>query len=95
MTVRCFAQPSMTTPASDVSACVRHAATLCQNGQFADALSLVAPQLDAPAVDVAVLHVAAVCALGLNHLADAEASWRRAIDAMPAFEPPTTAFTRC
>ncbi len=88
MTVRRFAQPSMTTPASDVSACVRHAATLCQNGQFADALSLVAPQLDAPAVDVAALHVAAVCALGLNHLADAEASWRRAIDAMPAFEPP-------
>ncbi|MGC3029403.1 tetratricopeptide repeat protein [Burkholderia sp. DN3021] len=76
------------TPASDVSAPVQQAAALCQNGRFADALSRVAPQLDAPAPDVAALHVAAVCALGLNRLADAEAWWRRAIDAMPAFDPP-------
>ncbi|POM19663.1 Beta-barrel assembly-enhancing protease [Burkholderia cepacia] len=75
------------TPASDESALVQHAATLCQNGQFADALSLVAPLLDRPAPAVAALHIAAVCALGLNRLADAEAWWRRAIDAMPAFEP--------
>ncbi|NTX48142.1 glycosyltransferase family protein [Burkholderia cepacia] len=75
------------TPASDESALVQHAATLCQNGQFADALSLVAPLLDRPAPAVAPLHIAAVCALGLNRLADAEAWWRRAIDAMPAFEP--------
>ncbi|KVK91262.1 tetratricopeptide repeat protein [Burkholderia cepacia] len=75
------------TPASDDSARVQHAATLCQNGQFADALSLVAPLLDRPAPAVAALHIAAVCALGLNRLADAEAWWRRAIDAMPAFEP--------
>jgi tetratricopeptide (TPR) repeat protein len=88
MNVRRFAQPSMTTPASDVSACVQRAATLCQNGQFADALSCVAPLLDRPSPAVEALHVAAVCALGLNRLADAEARWRRAIDAMPAFEPP-------
>ncbi|KVU55429.1 tetratricopeptide repeat protein [Burkholderia cepacia] len=75
------------TPASDESALVQQAATLCQNGQFADALSLVAPLLDRPAPAVAALHIAAVCALGLNRLADAEAWWRRAIDAMPAFEP--------
>ncbi|WP_233345547.1 tetratricopeptide repeat protein [Burkholderia cepacia] len=75
------------TPASDESALVQHAATLCQNGQFADALSLVAPLLDRQAPAVAALHIAAVCALGLNRLADAEAWWRRAIDAMPAFEP--------
>ncbi|WP_322036648.1 tetratricopeptide repeat-containing glycosyltransferase family protein [Burkholderia cepacia] len=75
------------TPASDESALVQHAATLCQNGQFADALSLVASLLDRPAPAVAALHIAAVCALGLNRLADAEAWWRRAIDAMPAFEP--------
>ncbi|KWE28832.1 hypothetical protein WL74_00835 [Burkholderia cepacia] len=75
------------TPASDESALVQHAATRCQNGQFADALSLVAPLLDRPAPAVAALHIAAVCALGLNRLADAEAWWRRAIDAMPAFEP--------
>ncbi|MCA8354255.1 tetratricopeptide repeat protein [Burkholderia cepacia] len=75
------------TPASDESAQVQHAATLCQHGQFADALSLVAPLLDRPAPAVAALHIAAVCALGLNRLADAEAWWRRAIDAMPAFEP--------
>ncbi|WP_369324322.1 tetratricopeptide repeat protein [Burkholderia cepacia] len=75
------------TPASDESALVQHSATLCQNGQFADALSLVAPLLDRPAPAVAALHIAAVCALGLNRLVDAEAWWRRAIDAMPAFEP--------
>ncbi|MCA8114947.1 tetratricopeptide repeat protein [Burkholderia cepacia] len=75
------------TPASDESALVQHAATLCQNGRFADALSLVAPLLDRPAPAVAALHIAAVCALGLNRLVDAEAWWRRAIDAMPAFEP--------
>ncbi|RQT62679.1 tetratricopeptide repeat protein [Burkholderia cepacia] len=75
------------TPASDESAMVQHAATLCQNGQFADALSLVAPLLDRPVPAVVALHIAAVCALGLNRLADAEAWWRRAIDAMPAFEP--------
>ncbi|WP_334035648.1 tetratricopeptide repeat-containing glycosyltransferase family protein [Burkholderia cepacia] len=75
------------TSASDESALVQHAATRCQNGQFADALSLVAPLLDRPAPAVAALHIAAVCALGLNRLADAEAWWRRAIDAMPAFEP--------
>ncbi|WP_175758014.1 tetratricopeptide repeat protein [Burkholderia cepacia] len=75
------------TPASDESALVQHAATRCQNGQFADALSLVAPLLGRPAPAVAALHIAAVCALGLNRLADAEAWWRRAIDAMPAFEP--------
>ncbi|WP_111946789.1 tetratricopeptide repeat protein, partial [Burkholderia cepacia] len=75
------------TPASDESALVQHSATLCQNGQFADALSLVAPLLDRPAPAVAALHIAAVCALGLNRLADAEAWWRRALDAMPAFEP--------
>ncbi|MCA7897370.1 tetratricopeptide repeat protein [Burkholderia cepacia] len=75
------------TPASDESALVQHAATRCQNGQFADALSLVAPLLGRPAPAVAALHIAAVCALGLNRLVDAEAWWRRAIDAMPAFEP--------
>ncbi|EMD9441700.1 glycosyltransferase family protein [Burkholderia cepacia] len=75
------------TLASDESALVQHAATRCQNGQFADALSLVAPLLDRPAPAVAALHIAAVCALGLNRLVDAEAWWRRAIDAMPAFEP--------
>ncbi|WP_175947358.1 tetratricopeptide repeat protein [Burkholderia pyrrocinia] len=78
----------MTTPASDYSAPVQQAATLCQDGRFADALSRVAPLLDAPAPAVAALHVAAICALGLNRLADAEAWWRRAIDAMPAFDPP-------
>ncbi|WP_423391309.1 tetratricopeptide repeat protein [Burkholderia sp. LMG 21824] len=76
------------TPALDASAPVQHAATLCQDGQFADALSLVAPLLDRPAPAVVALHIAAVCALGLNRLVDAEAWWRRAIDAMPAFEPP-------
>ncbi|VWD22773.1 putative TPR repeat protein [Burkholderia lata] len=76
------------TPAFDESAPVQHAATLCQNGQFADALSLVAPLFDRPAPAIAALHIAAVCALGLNRLVDAEAWWRRAIDTMPAFEPP-------
>ncbi|VWC44913.1 tetratricopeptide repeat protein [Burkholderia lata] len=76
------------TPAFDESALVQHAATLCQSGQFADALSLVAPLLDRPAPAIAALHIAAVCALGLNRLVDAEAWWRRAIDTMPAFEPP-------
>ncbi|MCA3844336.1 MAG: tetratricopeptide repeat protein, partial [Burkholderia sp.] len=78
----------MTTPDPDNSALVQHAATLCQNGQFDAALSHVAPLLDRPAPAVAALHVAAVCALGLNRLADAEAWWRRAIDVMPAFDPP-------
>ncbi|WP_423378012.1 tetratricopeptide repeat protein [Burkholderia sp. LMG 32019] len=76
------------TPASDESALVQHAATLCQNGQFAAALQLVAPLLDRTAPAVVALHIAAVCALGLNRPADAEAWWRRVIDAMPTFEPP-------
>src|SRR5690606_26356608 len=76
------------TPASADSAPVPRAATLCQTGQIAAALSLVAPLLDTPAADAMALHVAAVCALGLNRHADAEHWWRRAIDTMPAFEPP-------
>ncbi|CAB3758477.1 hypothetical protein GQ57_03020 [Burkholderia sp. MSh2] len=76
------------TPVSDEAVSIQHAATLCQNGQFADALSRVVPLLDRPAPAVAALHIAAVCALGLTRLADAEAWWRRAIDTMPAFEPP-------
>ncbi|MBU9261401.1 tetratricopeptide repeat-containing glycosyltransferase family protein [Burkholderia multivorans] len=78
----------MMTPVSDDSAPVQEAATLCQSGQFAAALSLVAPLLDRPAADATALHVAAVCVLGLNRHADAEHWWRRAIDTMPAFEPP-------
>nr|WP_241302004.1 tetratricopeptide repeat protein [Burkholderia stabilis] len=87
MTNRRLALPFMTTPAPDDSALVQQAATLCQNGRFADALSCIAPLLDMPAPAIAALHVAAICALGLNRLADAEAWWRRAIDAMPAFDP--------
>ncbi|MBN3790853.1 tetratricopeptide repeat protein [Burkholderia sp. Ac-20353] len=78
----------MNTPASDDSVRVQQAAALCQNGRHADALSLVAPLLDGPTLPVLALHVAAVCALGLNRLADAEAWWRRALDAAPDFEPP-------
>ncbi|MGU7769498.1 tetratricopeptide repeat protein [Burkholderia sp. MR1-5-21] len=78
----------MTTPVLDDPARVQQAAELCQKGRHADALSLVAPLLDAPASPVLALHVAAVCALGLNRLADAEAWWRHALDVAPDFDPP-------
>ncbi|PLZ04362.1 hypothetical protein CY652_01445 [Burkholderia sp. WAC0059] len=56
--------------------------------KFADALALVKPTLDAePPLagdDLArALNTAAVCSLGLGRFADAEAYWRRAIDAKP------------
>ncbi|MGS0892691.1 tetratricopeptide repeat protein [Burkholderia stagnalis] len=77
----------MTTLAPDDSTHVQRAAILCQSGQFADALSLVEPLLGAASPAVLPLHLAAVCALGLNRLADAEAAWRRALDAAPDFDP--------
>lgn len=78
----------MTTPALDDTVRIQQAATLCQNGQHAEALSLLTPILDEASSTVMALHVAAVCALGLDRLADAEAWWRRAIDAAPEFDPP-------
>jgi tetratricopeptide (TPR) repeat protein len=70
------------------------AASLCQVGKFAEALTLLQPELDPGPDDrqtvatralIEALNIAAVCALGLNRPADAEHYWRRSIEAQPDF----------
>lgn len=70
------------------------AVSLCQAGKFAEALALLQPELDcgpghretgATQARIEALNIAAVCALGLNQLAEAEAYWRQSIETQPEF----------
>lgn len=68
----------------------RSASSSCAAGRYDDALQLLAPTLDAnraasPAEWALTLNIAAVCALGLSRLDEAEVYWRRCIAANPAF----------
>lgn len=70
------------------------AVSLCQAGKFAEALALLQPGLDrtpghqdavGTETHIGALNIAAVCALGLNQLAEAEGFWRQSIEAQPDF----------
>ncbi len=72
----------------------RQALALCFAGQFADALALLQPLLDAPwdaasdaASDVLAqsLNIAAIAALGLDRQDDALAWWRQCVELQPDF----------
>jgi tetratricopeptide (TPR) repeat protein len=81
---------SVPTPAPSSMDCYQSAASLCLAGQYAQALSMVQPTLKARwalsgGVLAEALNIAAVCSLGLNQLADAEAYWRQAIEAKPDY----------
>jgi tetratricopeptide (TPR) repeat protein len=86
------------TPASTdtPSSAVRHqqAVSLCNAGKFAEALTLLQPDLGAvqnpqsaavAQARIAALNIAAVCALGLRQPVAAEAFWRQSIAEQPAF----------
>jgi tetratricopeptide (TPR) repeat protein len=79
--------PTSATPIADWH---QSAASLCLAAQYAQALSIVKPLLEPrPALTgsalAEALNIAAVCSLGLSQLADAQAYWRRAIEAKPDF----------
>src|SRR5471032_756212 len=66
------------------------AASLCLAGHYAQALSMVKPMLEPHPVLTGsalaeALNIAAVCSLALSQLANAQAYWRRAIEAKPDF----------
>lgn len=64
----------------------RSASLSCAAGRYHEALAILAPILaDTGPSLAATLNIAAVCALGLNRLDDAEAYWRRCIAANPNF----------
>ena len=70
------------------------AVLLCQASKFADALAMLQAELDrksghrdavATQTYIQALNIAAVCALGLNQLAEAERLWRESIETQPDF----------
>ncbi len=65
----------------------RAASLACAAGRYDDALDLLAPAFGdgANLALAATLNIAAVCALGLNRLDDAERYWRASIVARPDF----------
>jgi tetratricopeptide (TPR) repeat protein len=83
-------------PTTDLSLPERQqqALTLCFAGQFADALALLQPELDAlqdanpdaePDALAQTLNVAAIAALGLDRQDDALAWWRQCVEIKPDF----------
>ncbi|HYS67945.1 MAG TPA: tetratricopeptide repeat protein [Paraburkholderia sp.] len=85
-------QTQMPTPprASSSTGINRRAAALCSAGQFAEALSMVAPSLE-PDATIAdddradALNIAGACSFGMRRLDDAEDYWRRCLRIKPGY----------
>lgn len=85
---------TLTASSTERQLCLQRAISFCQAGNFAEALALLQPELElaherleSPATQTRIeaLNIAAVCALGLGQLAQAEVYWRQSIEEQPDF----------
>jgi tetratricopeptide (TPR) repeat protein len=87
--VTSIASPITPPPAASIVDINRRAVALFSAGQFADALTLVAPLVDDSALPddsrADALNIAGACAFALHQADDAERHWRRCVELKPDY----------